>query len=158
MHNKATHRQCNFERRWGAPRVSEVVLFLLGFLLLPAFLFAAPEPKPINAFNGVDWRAWSYQTRYTFVIGFLVGAYATQQGAGNMGFLSYAEVEQLQLTLPRRTTVARIVSELDGFYAREDPHIPLTMALVMRNDRGVPPWSVLSKSTRGWSYIERSEE
>ena len=150
MNNK--RKQSFFRRRGAGPRGVLIGLFLLLLSTLPASSYA--EQKPINAFNGTDWTAWEHKIKYIYIIGFLNGSYTVQQGAGNMGFLSAAEVDQLQLALPRSTTVGRIVSELDRFYASEDHRIPLTVAFVLRNERGLPRWSILERRLFGFSYKE----
>ena len=126
----------------------------LLFLALPAFLFSDGSPKPLNAFNGEDWCAWTPQIRYVFMMGFFTGSYTVQQGAGNMGFLDASEVDALQLVLPRATTITTVVQELNSFYASEDHRIPLTVAVVLRNNRNLPPWETLSATWHGWSYKE----
>jgi hypothetical protein len=126
----------------------------LCVLCLSFALFAFADSKPIHAFNGEDWRAWTYQIRYTFLIGFFTGAYATQQGAGNMKLLTATDVDALQITLPRATTVDKVLHEIDSFYAHEDLCIPLTIAVVLRNDKDLPSWETLSHIWKGWNYDE----
>jgi hypothetical protein len=148
--NTRTHSM--HRRRWSLSGVFALACLFLGFLLLPAFIYSDSGPKRINAFNGSDWLSWSYQTQYTFLLGFFVGSYTVQQGAGNLGYLTYEQVEQLQFALPRHTTVDAVLMEITAFYASEDHAIPLTVGIILRNERALGPWSKLSKRMHGWGY------
>ena len=127
-------------------------IFVILFLLSITILVQLSPQEYVTDINGFNWVNWTLETRQTFLLGFTLGTYTSQQVFINMQILTYEDYKSVEKYLLNNHTVQDLILEIEQFYAETQRFdYPLYYVVYARNAwknrSSFPEWSEIIKNS-----------